>query len=123
MQPNDMMDIIVFDSHDHQYLADSKWKTYATKERDDLVHTLDKAAPSKIAQDRSLFSILQNVISDAFGSLGNFSATQTIPMHQALVVLSNGYAKADAGTTGPSGASVQRRTSTRAASPTTTPRR
>jgi hypothetical protein len=102
MQPNDLMDIIIFDSHDHQYLADSKWKSYATKERDDLVHTLDKAAPSKTAQDRSLFSILQNVISDAFGSLGNFSATQTIPMHQALVVLSNGYAKADAGTTGPS---------------------
>ncbi len=101
MGPNDMMDIIVFDSHEHQYLAESKWKTYATKERDDLVHTLDKAAPSKIAQDRSLFSVLQNVVSDAFGSLGNFSATSTIPMHQALVVLSNGYAKADAGTTGP----------------------
>ncbi len=102
MQPNDLMDIIVFDSHDHQYLTDSKWKSYATKERDDLVHTLDKAAPSKIAQDRSLFSILQNVIGDAFGGLGNFSATQTVPLHQALVVLSNGYAKADAGTTGPS---------------------
>jgi len=101
MGPNDMMDIIVFDSHEHQYLADSKWKTYATKERDDLVHMLDKAGPSKIPADRSLFSVLQNVISDAFGSLGNFSATQSIPMHQALVVLSNGYAKADAGTTGP----------------------
>jgi len=102
MQPNDMMDIIVFDSHEHQYLSESKWKTYATKERDDLVHTLDVAAPSHAAADRSLFSILQNVISDAFGTLGNFSGTQTIPMHQALVVLSNGYAKADAGTTGPS---------------------
>jgi hypothetical protein len=102
MQPDDMMDIIVFDSHDHQYLSESKWKSYATKERDALVHTLDVAAPSKVAQDRSLFSILQNVISDAFGTLGNFSSSQTIPMHQALVVLSNGYAKADAGTTGPS---------------------
>jgi len=101
MGPNDLMDIIVFDSHEHQYLADSKWKGFATKERDDLVHVLEKTAPSKVAQDRSLFSILQNVISDAFGGLGNFSATQTIPMHQALVVLSNGYAKADAGTTGP----------------------
>ncbi|HEY1960565.1 MAG TPA: hypothetical protein VGH28_33370 [Polyangiaceae bacterium] len=101
MGPNDMMDIIVFDSHEHQYLAESKWKTFATKERDDLVHTLDKAAPSKIAADRSLFSVLQNLIGDAFGTLGNFSATSTIPMHQALVVLSNGYAKADAGTTGP----------------------
>jgi len=102
MQPNDLMDIIVFDSHDHQYLTDSKWKSYATKERDELVHTLDVATASKVAQDRSLFSILQNVISDSFGTLGNFSSTQTIPMHQALVVLSNGYAKADAGTTGPS---------------------
>ncbi len=102
MQPNDLMDIIIFDSHDHQYLTDSKWKSYATKERDDLVHALDNASASKVAQDRSLFSILQNVISDAFGSLGNFSAQQSIPMHQALVVLSNGYAKADAGTTGPS---------------------
>lgn len=102
MQPNDMMDIIVFDSHDHQYLSDSKWKSYATKERDALVHTLDVATASKVAQDRSLFSILQNVIADAFGTLGNFSGSQNIPMHQALVVLSNGYAKADAGTTGPS---------------------
>jgi hypothetical protein len=101
MGPNDMMDIVVFDSHEHQYLADSKWKTYATKERDELVHTLDKSGPSKVAQDRSLFSILQNLVSDAFGSLGNFSAAKSIPMHQALVVLSNGYAKADAGTTGP----------------------
>jgi hypothetical protein len=101
MQPNDLMDIIVFDSHDHQYLTESKWKSFTTKERDDLVHTLDNAAPSKIAQDRSLFSVLQNVIGDAFGSLGNFSATQNVPMHQALVVLSNGYAKTDAGTTGP----------------------
>ncbi len=102
MQPNDMMDIIVFDSHDHQYLSDSKWKSYATKERDALVHTLDVATASKVAQDRSLFSISQNVIADAFGTLGNFSGSQNIPMHQALVVLSNGYAKADAGTTGPS---------------------
>ena len=66
------------------------------------MHTLDVATPSKVAQDRSLFSVLQNVISDAFGTLGNFSGAQNIPMHQALVVLSNGYAKADAGTTGPS---------------------
>ncbi len=102
MQPNDLIDIVVFDSHDHQYLTDTKWKSAAVKEQNELVHALDVAAPSKNAQDRSLFSILQNVISDAFGSLGNFSATQTIPMHQALVVLSNGYAKADAGTTGPS---------------------
>ncbi len=101
MQPNDMMDIIVFDSHDHQYLSESKWKSYATKERDTLVHTLDVATASKVAQDRSLFSILQNVIGDSFGSLGNFAGAQNIPMHQALVVLSNGYAKADAGTTGP----------------------
>jgi hypothetical protein len=99
MQPNDLMDIIVFDSHDHQYLADSKWKAF--KERDALVKLLDTAAPTKVAADRSLFSILKNVIGDAFGNLGNFAATQSIPMHQALVVLSNGYAKADAGTTGP----------------------
>ncbi len=100
MGPNDLMDIIVFDSHDHQYLGESKWKPKA--QANDLVHMLDKATASKVAQDRSLFSILQNVISDAFGSLGNFSSTQSVPMHQAFVVLSNGYAKADAGTTGPS---------------------
>ncbi len=101
MQPNDLMDIVVFDSRDHQYLTDSKWKSFAKKERDDLVHALDVATPSKVAADRSLFSILQNVISDSFGTLGNFSQAQTIPMHQALVVLSNGYAKTDPGTTGP----------------------
>lgn len=99
MQPNDLMEIIEFDSHDHQYIADSKWKSF--KERDALVKLLDGAAPTKVAQDRSLFSILKNVIADAYGNLGNYAATQTIPMHQAFVVLSNGYAKADAGTTGP----------------------
>jgi hypothetical protein len=99
MQPNDLMEIIEFDSHDHQYLADSKWKAF--KDRDALVKLLDGAAPTKVAQDRSLFSVLKNVIADAYGNLGNYASTQTIPMHQAFVVLSNGYAKADAGTTGP----------------------
>ncbi len=99
MQPNDLMEIVEFDSHDHQYLADSKWKAF--KERDALVKLLDGAQPTKTAADRSLFSILKNVIGDAFGNLGNYAASQTVPMHQAFVVLSNGYAKADAGTTGP----------------------
>ncbi len=99
MQPNDLMELVVFDSRDHQYLADSKWKTY--KERNDLVKVLDGAAVSHDGGDRSLFSIIKGVIGDAFGNLGNYSAPQSIPLHQALVVLSNGTSKADASTTGP----------------------
>jgi hypothetical protein len=100
MQPGDMMELIVFDSREHQYLGDTKWKSY--KERNSVVAELDKATLSRNSGDRSLFSIIKGMISDSFGNLGNYGGVQNIPLHQAMVVLSNGTSKADAASTGPS---------------------
>ena len=100
MQPGDMMELIIFDSRDHQYLADTKWKAY--KERNSLVADLDKATLSRSSGDRSLFSIIKGMIADSFGNLGNYGGVQNVPLHQAMVVLSNGTSKADAASTGPS---------------------
>ena len=99
LQPNDMMELIVFDSREHQYLSDTKWKTY--KERNSLVQELDKAQLSHSGGDRSLFGIVKGMIADSFGNLGN-TPGQSIPLHQSMVILSNGTSKGDAGTTGPS---------------------
>ena len=99
LQPNDLMELVVFDSREHQYLADTKWKSY--KERNALVQELDKVQLSHGGGDRSVFGIVKGMIADSFGNLGN-TPGQAVPLHQAMVVLSNGTSKNDAGTTGPS---------------------
>ena len=100
MEPNDLVDLMIFD--DKQTIADSKWKTYA--QRNDLVALLNShtATQPSHGRDRALFTQIKNMVNDSFGSLGNTGGPATIPLHQAMVVLSDGSGRGDAESASPS---------------------
>jgi hypothetical protein len=102
MQPNDLMNLIIFDDRAHIY-TDSKWKTFA--QRNDLVESyLNKVrspAPSHGA-DRPLFSQIKEMVQNSFGDLGSSHGPDQIPLHQAMVVLSDGAGRGDAESASPS---------------------
>jgi hypothetical protein len=100
MQPNDLMDLMFFD--DVQVVNDTKWKTY--KQRADLGNALNafKSTSPSHGRDRALFSQIKNMTQDAFGSLGNSDQPDTVPLHQAMVVLSNGSGRGDPESASPS---------------------
>src|SRR5580658_3819251 len=100
MQPNDLMDLMIFD--DRLVIHNSKWKTFA--ERNNLVNVLnDQPGPAvSHGRDRALFDELKRMTADGFNDLGNSQGPQKIPMHQAMVLLSNGGGRNDAGSAAPS---------------------
>jgi FHA domain len=100
MQPNDLMDIMFFD--DVQVVSDTKWKTF--KQRTDLANALNsiKSPMPSHGSDRALFKVIKNMTQDAFGSLGNSDAPDQVPLHQAMVVLSNGAGRGDPESASPS---------------------
>ncbi len=93
MQPNDLMDLMFFD--DVQVVKDTKWKTF--KQRADLGNALNefKSPTPSHGRDRALFSEIKSMTQDAFGSLGNSDQPDTVPLHQAMVLLSNGAGRGD----------------------------
>ncbi|MFO0675435.1 MAG: hypothetical protein U0169_02800 [Polyangiaceae bacterium] len=96
MGPNDLVDLMLF--NDQQVVIDSKWKTIA--ERNALVDILTKQPgpfPAK-SKDRALFNMLKQMTGDAFRDLGSTSGPQQVPMHQAMVFLSNGAGRNDPAT-------------------------
>jgi hypothetical protein len=100
MQPNDLMDLMIFD--DRLVIHNSKWKTFA--ERNKLVEILnDQPAPAiSHGRDRPLFDELKRMTADGFNDLGNSQGPQKIPLHQAMVLLSNGAGRNDVGSSAPS---------------------
>jgi FHA domain len=100
MQPNDLLDLMFFD--DVQVVSDTKWKTY--KQRADLGNALNafKSTSPSHGRDRALFSQIKTMTQDAFGSLGNSDQPDTVPLHQAMVVLSNGSGRGDPESASPS---------------------
>jgi hypothetical protein len=100
MQPNDLMDIMFFD--DVQTVQDTKWKTF--KQRADLANALNafKATSPSHGKDRALFSQIKNMTRDGFGSLGNSDQPEAVPLHQAMVVVSNGSGRGDPESASPS---------------------
>jgi hypothetical protein len=100
MQPNDLMDLMFFD--DVQVVRDTKWKTF--KQRGDLVTALNevKSPSPSHGRDRALFSQVKTMTQDAFGSLGNSDQPDAVPLHQAMVLLSNGAGRGDPESASPS---------------------
>jgi hypothetical protein len=100
MQPNDLMDLMFFD--DVQVVRDTTWKTF--KQRADLGNALNdfKSTSLSHGRDRALFSEIKSMTVDAFGSLGNSDQPATVPLHQAMVVLSNGAGRGDPESASPS---------------------
>jgi len=102
MQPNDLMNLMIFD--DKQVVRESHWSTYA--QRNNLVKVLNDQASTMPShgRDRPLFSQLQAMTRDGFNSLGNTQGPQAIPLHQAMVILSNGSGRNDASSAAPTAA-------------------
>ena len=94
--PNDLAKLIIFDDRLNTYTAASPWVPAAQKQQ--LVTILqnnNKTAPSS-GRGRP-FGGQVKAFPKAFADLGNTGSTQTIPMMQAMVVLSNGAGREDAG--------------------------
>ncbi len=100
MQPNDLMDLMFFD--DVQVVKDSKWMTY--KQRANLASLLNefKSPMPSHGANRALFSQIKRMTQDAFGSLGNSDAPDQVPLHQSMVLLSNGAGRGDPESASPS---------------------
>jgi hypothetical protein len=100
MQANDLIDLMIFD--DRQVIKDSKWKTF--KDRNAVVALLQSqpTTAAKHGSDRPLFEQIKTMTKDGFGSLGNSDQPDAIPLHQAMVVLSNGSGRGDAASASPS---------------------
>jgi hypothetical protein len=103
MTANDIVDVMFF--NDRQVVSDSKWQPSAAKTQvDGFVNALRTTYPSQ-GRVRPLFNIIKQGATDGFRELGNVGSKVNVPLHQAMVVLSNGTAGADAQSNGP-GASL-----------------
>jgi hypothetical protein len=94
--PNDIAKLIIFDDRLNTYTAASQWVPAAQKAT--LVSILqanNKTAPSS-GGGRPFGGQIKG-ITKAFSDLGNTGSTLNIPMMQAMVVLSNGAGRQDAG--------------------------
>ncbi|MGH7270845.1 MAG: FHA domain-containing protein, partial [Polyangiaceae bacterium] len=100
MRPNDLIDLMFFD--DVQVVHDTKWMAY--KQRAALGSALNafKSTSPSHGRDRALFSEIKEMTQDAFGSLGNSDQPDQVPLHQAMVVLSNGAGRGDPESASPS---------------------
>ncbi len=91
MGPNDIVDVMFF--NDKGVVEDSKWvntKAAATAS----INNVPRTYPAQ-GRTRPLFNILKQAATDGFKELGNAGQSVVVPMHQAMVVLSNGSAGAD----------------------------
>ncbi len=94
--PNDVAKLIIFDDRLNTYTAASPWVPAA--QRNTLVALLqanNRTAPS--SGGGRPFGGQVKGITKAFSDLGNSGQIQTIPMMQAMVLLSNGAGRQDAG--------------------------
>jgi hypothetical protein len=94
MGPNDIVDLVLF--NDKAVVQDSKW--LSAKDRAGATSILTSVAHTYPSQGRTrpLFNIIKQAATDGFKDLGNAGQSVTVPMHQAMVVLSNGAAGVDA---------------------------
>lgn len=91
MGPNDIVDVMFF--NDKGVVEDSKWtnnKGAATTS----INNVTRTYPTQ-GRTRPLFNIIKQAATDGFKELGNAGQGVVVPMHQAMVVLSNGSAGAD----------------------------
>jgi hypothetical protein len=103
MTANDIVDVMFF--NDRQVVSDSKWQPASAKGQvDGFVNALKSTYPAQ-GRVRPLFNIIKQGATDGFRELGNVGTKVSVPLHQAMVVLSNGTAGADAQSNGP-GASL-----------------
>ncbi|MCL2723627.1 MAG: FHA domain-containing protein [Polyangiaceae bacterium] len=99
--PNDIAKLIIFDDRISTYVQASSW--VPASQIGTLVTVLNKVtSPSPSHQrGRPMFNQIK-AIASSFGDIGNTGSIQNVPMHQAMVVLSNGAGREDAASASPS---------------------
>jgi hypothetical protein len=99
MGPNDIVNVMFF--NDRQVVQDSKWLPADKKAAaQTFINSVGSSYPSQ-GRNRPLLTIIRMAATDAFRGLGNVGESVKVPLHQAMVVLSNGFGGADPSTTGP----------------------
>jgi FHA domain len=105
MGTNDIVNVMFF--NDRQVVKDSKWVTAAQKARvTSLINATTDTFVSS-GRNRSLLTIIKTAATDGFGALGNVGDDVAVPLHQAMIVLSDGFGGADPSTTGPGALQLQ----------------
>jgi hypothetical protein len=105
MGPNDIVNIMFFD--DRQVAKDSKWLPASQKAKATSFITSTTELFGNTGRNRSLLTIIKSAATTGFQALGNVGEDVKVPLHQAMVVLSDGFAGADPGTTGPAALQLQ----------------
>jgi hypothetical protein len=96
MGANDIADVMLF--NDRSVVVDSKWTNKAAAAQ--FINSQERTFPTQ-GRTRPLSNIIINAVTDAFKEQGNAGQNITFPMHQSLVLLSNGVAGADASSGAP----------------------
>ena len=93
MGPNDIVNVMFF--NDRAVVRDSKWLA----KKGAALTFMDSVPGTFPAQGRTrqLFQIIKQAATDGFRELGNAGSRIDVPMHQAMVVLSNGVSGSDIG--------------------------
>lgn len=93
MGPHDIVDVMYF--NDRAVVKDSRWLSKKATAAS-FVDSVTRTYPSQ-GRTRPLFNIIKQAASDGFRELGNVGSDVEVPMHQAMVVLSNGVSGSDTG--------------------------
>lgn len=101
MGPNDIVNVMFLD--DRQVIEDSNWLPASQKAKALGVVAKVTSTYASSGRNRTLLSNIRKAATDGFKALGNVGEGVTIPLHQAMVVLSNGFGGTDPSTTGPGG--------------------
>lgn len=91
MGPNDIVDVMFF--NDQNIVKHSKWKA----KKGEVTSFIDAVSTTfpKQGRTKTLFSIVQKGVTDGFMSLGNVGKGVNVPLHQAMVLLSDANAGTD----------------------------
>jgi hypothetical protein len=92
--PNDIAKLIIFDDRIAPYVANSAWVPAAQKASLIQILSANPGTQPSHQRSRPLFNQIKN-ITKSFGDLGNLGSVP-VPMHQAMVLLSNGSGREDA---------------------------
>ncbi len=99
MGANDIVNVMFF--NDRQVVKDSKWVSAAQKARATALINATTDTFVSSGRNRSLLTIIKTAATDGFGALGNVGDDVAVPLHQAMIVLSDGFGGTDPSTTGP----------------------
>lgn len=94
MGPHDIVKVMFF--NDMDIVKHSKWLPKKAKGLS-FVDSVGGTYPRQSGRGRPLFKIIQKGATDGFQELGNVGNDVDVPMHQAMVVLSNGSSGSDVG--------------------------